>query len=87
MTYDDDLQQVIAGLSFYGCVNLANIDTIYHHVPANRSQINEVMCGLFNRTGDSVGLVGMAIVHCFTPINYIARTVPMLIASTTGQNL
>ena len=55
MTYDDDLQQVIAGLSFYGCVNLANIDTIYHHVPANRSQINEVMCGLFNRDGRLCG--------------------------------
>ena len=55
MTFDKKLQKVIAGLSFYGCINQANPYDIYHRVPANRSQINEVMCSLFNRGGRLCG--------------------------------
>ena len=53
MTFDEKLQEVIAGLSFYGCLNDAY--NIYHRVPANRSQINEVMCSPFHRDGRLCG--------------------------------
>ena len=55
MTFDEKLQKVIAGLSFYGCLNQANPNDIYHRVPANRSQINEVMCSPFHRGGRLCG--------------------------------
>ena len=55
MTYDHELQQVIAGLSFYGCVNVAQLGEIYHPVPANRSQINKAMCSHFFRDGRLCG--------------------------------
>ena len=55
MTFDKKLQKVIAGLTFYGCVNQANPYVIYHRVPANRSQINEVMCSPFRRGGRLCG--------------------------------
>ena len=51
MTFDHNLQRVIAGLSFYGCVGKEN----YLLVPANRSQINEVMCSPFFRDGRLCG--------------------------------
>ena len=55
MTFDKKYQRAIAGLSFYGCLNQANPYNIYHHVPANRSQINEVMCSPFHRDGRLCG--------------------------------
>ena len=55
MTFDEKLQRVIAGTSFYGCVNQANLYDIYHLVPANRSQINKVMCSPFHRDGRLCG--------------------------------
>ena len=55
MTYDLELQQVIAGLSFYGCVNVDQFGDIYHPVPTNRSQINRVMCSHFFRDGRLCG--------------------------------
>ena len=55
MTYDHELQRAIAGLSFYGCVNVAELGDIYHPVPANRSLINQVMCGHFSRDGRLCG--------------------------------
>ena len=55
MSFDDKLQRVIAGLSFYGCLNQAQPGQIYHQVPANRSQINEVMCNHFSREGRLCG--------------------------------
>ena len=55
MTFDKKLQKVIAGLSFYGCINQANPYDIYHRVPANRSQINEVMCSPYHRGGRLCG--------------------------------
>ena len=55
MTFDEKFQRVIAGLSFYGCLNQANPYSIYHRVPANKSQINEVMCSPFHRDGRLCG--------------------------------
>ena len=55
MTFDDKFQQVVAGLSFYGCMNQAQPKHTYHLVPANRSQINDVMCGPFHRGGRLCG--------------------------------
>ena len=55
MTYDTQLKKVIAGLSFYGCMNNKNPNSIYHLVPANRSQINDVMCSQFQRGGRLCG--------------------------------
>ena len=66
MTFDEKLQRVIAGLSFYGCLNQANPYDIYHRVPANRSQINEVMCSPFNRGGRLCG----ACRHGYSPLVY-----------------
>ena len=55
MTFDQKLQRVIAGQSFYGCLNRVNPQDFYHLVPANRSQINEVMCNQFHRDGRLCG--------------------------------
>ena len=67
MTYDEDKQQVIAGLSFYGCLNQAQLNDIYHPVPTNRSQINDVMCGnQFNRDGRLCG----ACMDGYSPLVY-----------------
>ena len=66
MTFDEKLQRVIAGLSFYGCLNQANPYDIYHKVPANMSQINEVMCSPFNRGGRLCG----ACRHGYSPLVY-----------------
>ena len=65
MTYDET-QGVIAGRSFYGCLNQANQNDIYHLVPANRSQINEVMCSQFYRDGRLCG----GCKHGYSPLAY-----------------
>ena len=66
MTYDNELQQEIAGLSFYGCVNVAEFGDIYHPVPANRSLINGVMCSKFFRDGRLCG----ACMNNYSPLVY-----------------
>lgn len=66
MTYDEEKQQVIAGLSFYGCMNQAQPNEIYHLVPGNRSKINEAMCGQFKRDGRLCG----ACVKGYSPLVY-----------------
>ena len=66
MTYDEEKQQVIAGLSFYGCMNQAQPNEIYHLVPGNRSEINEAMCGQFKRDGRLCG----ACVDGYSPLVY-----------------
>ena len=57
MTFDDELDQVIVGRSFYGCGRGAanQGDIIYHQVPNNKTQINDVMCNHFNREGRLCG--------------------------------
>ena len=55
ITFDQTTEQVIAGLSFYGCLNKTHLTEIYHLVPANRSQINKVMCSPFHRDGRLCG--------------------------------
>ena len=66
MTYDEEKQQVIAGLSFYGCMNQAQPNEIYHLVPNNKSQINKAMCGLFKRDGRLCG----ACAEGYSPLVY-----------------
>ena len=66
MTYDSQKGEVVAGLSFYGCLNQAQLNEIYHLVPANRSQINRVMCGQFNRDGRLCG----ACMNGYSPLVY-----------------
>ena len=58
MTYDRGKNIVIAGPSIYGCMKYHDehrISSTYNPVPANRSQINDVMCGQFNRDGRLCG--------------------------------
>ena len=66
MTFDDKLQQVIAGPSFYGCLNQAQPEETYHLVPGNRSRINEVMCSPFFRDGRLCG----ACMENYSPLVY-----------------
>ena len=67
MTYDEENKQVVAGLSFYGCLDQAQLNDVYHPVPANRSQINNVMCGdQFNRDGRLCG----ACMDGYSPLVY-----------------
>ena len=57
MTYDEENQETVVGASLYG-VGFFNDSTdydIYHQVPMNRLQLNEFMCGQFNRKGRLCG--------------------------------
>ena len=66
MTFDKEQQQILAGPSFYGCVSHVLTDGIYTIVPSNRSQINEAMCGQFNRNGRLCG----ACMEGYSPLVY-----------------
>ena len=56
MTFDEQLEQVVVGPSIYGCdYNHHDKSKVYRPVPRNKSQINEVMCGPFNRSGRLCG--------------------------------
>ena len=59
MTFDDELDQVIVGRSFYGCDRgaLDQEDLVYYKVPNNKTQINDVICNqnYFNRKGRLCG--------------------------------
>ena len=56
MSFDNEIQEEILALSFYGCeYNHQHKNEVYRPVPANKSQINDVMCGQFNRTGRLCG--------------------------------
>ena len=57
MTFDEEHQEVVVGASLYG-VGLYNDSSnydIYNQVPMNKSQLNEFMCGQFNRKGRLCG--------------------------------
>ena len=56
MTLDDQFHLVV-GKSFYGCVNNAKkiLTNMYRSVPARKSQLDENMCGQFNRSGRLCG--------------------------------
>ena len=57
MTFDEEHDEVVVGASLYG-VGLFNDSSnydIYHQVPMNQSQLNEFMCGQFNRKGRLCG--------------------------------
>ena len=59
MTFDDELDQVIVGRSFYGCNPgpADREDLVYYKVPNNKTQINDIMCNHnhFNRKGRLCG--------------------------------
>ena len=55
MTYDEEHQQVVVGASLYGISHPSDQFDIYHEVPTNTSQLNEAMCGRFNRKGRLCG--------------------------------
>ena len=57
MTYDEEHQEIVVGASLYGISffnDSSNYD-IFHQVPMNKSQLNEAMCGQFNRKGRLCG--------------------------------
>ena len=54
MTFDDKHQEVVVGASIYG-THYSNVYDIYHPVPINMSQINEVVCSQYNRKGRLCG--------------------------------
>ena len=69
MTYDESMEDFIVGACIYNCLNTSkqtHHDVLYHHIPNNKSELNEAMCGPFNRTGQLCG-------HCkehFVPLLY-----------------
>jgi hypothetical protein len=55
MTYDEEYQQVVVGASLYGISHPGDQFDIYHEVPMNVSELNEAMCGPYNRKGRLCG--------------------------------
>ena len=57
MTYDEEHREVIVGASVYYGIKFSDYDpyNIYYEVPMNKSQLNEAMCGQFNRKGRLCG--------------------------------
>ena len=55
MTYDEQHQEVIVGTSLYGIYRQNDDYDIYHLVPMNKSQLNEAVCGQYNRKGRQCG--------------------------------
>ena len=55
MTYDEEHQEVVVGTSIFGISTPGDEYDIYHEVPSNKSQLNEAMCGRFNRKGRLCG--------------------------------
>ena len=55
MTYDEEYQQVVVGASLYGISHPSDQFDIYHEVPMNLSQLNEAVCGSYNRKGRLCG--------------------------------
>ncbi len=55
MTYDEEYQQVVVGASLYSVSHPSKQFDIYHEVPMNVSELNEAMCGPYNRKGRLCG--------------------------------
>ena len=55
MTFDEEHQEVIVGSSIYGAYTPNDNYDIYHLMPKNKSQLNEVVCGQYNRHGRLCG--------------------------------
>ena len=55
MTYDKSNREVIVGASLYGMFTPNDNYETYHLVPMNKSQLNEAMCGRYNRKGRLCG--------------------------------
>ena len=54
MTYDELMEDIIVGSCIYNCFNASNHtyhNVLYHRIPNNKSELNEAMCGHFNRSG------------------------------------
>ena len=69
MTYDESIEDFIVGACIYNCLNTSKLirhHVLYHRIPINKSELNEAMCGHFNRAGQLCG-------HCkkgFVPLLY-----------------
>ena len=87
--------EVIAAPCFYGCsFKTALIDTVYHRMPTDTSQLNDAMCGRLNRTGrlcskckDGLSpLLYSYHVHCIdcsnTKLNWLKFTAVTIIPTT-----
>ena len=58
MTYDELMEDIIVGSCIYNCFNASNHtyhNVLYHRIPNNKSELNEAMCGHFNRAGQLCG--------------------------------
>ena len=55
LTFDEEQQEVIAGASIYGIYTPNDDYDNYHLVPMNKSHLNEVVCGQYNRRGRLCG--------------------------------
>ena len=57
MTFDEEHNEAVVGASLYsvGLFSESRMYDIYHQVPMNESQLNEFMCGQFNRKGRLCG--------------------------------
>ena len=58
MTYDESMENVIVGPCIYNCANRAtqiSLDSFYHYLPNNSSELNRIMCEPFNRAGQLCG--------------------------------
>ena len=51
MTFDEKHKEILLGASLYGAYTPNDNYKIYHLVPMNVSELNEAMCGHFNRKG------------------------------------
>ena len=58
VTYNEELNQTEVGFCIYNCGNYqesTNFDVVYHFLPPNTSDWNNLMCGKYNRTGTLCG--------------------------------
>ena len=59
VTFDEKRNTTVAGACIYNCENIANkesLDPVYHKLPRNLSELNELMCNHhLNRTGPLCG--------------------------------
>ena len=55
MTYNELTGTVVVGACFYNCMRKILNDTVYHLLPKTVEQLNDAMCGDFNRGGQLCG--------------------------------
>ena len=57
VTFDEKRNATVTGACYYNCENIdkKGFDLVYHTLPKTLSELNEFMCGRFNRTGRLCG--------------------------------